>query len=77
MAKDNLAQACVRAQRWSEAETLIKGFLQPLLKDHPGAIVAMSGHIYFCVVMGCLEEAQADCLKALDELISGNQALHF
>ena len=77
MRKANLAQAHVRAQRWSEAETLIKELLQAVPKDHPDAIVALSGYIFVCVAMGRLKEAQIDCLKALDELISGNQALHF
>ena len=77
MTKANLAQAYVRAQRWSEAETLIKELLQAVPKDHPDSIVALLGYIYVCVAMGRLEEAEADCLKALgiiakDKVSSGD-----
>ncbi|KAK0515736.1 hypothetical protein JMJ35_001770 [Cladonia borealis] len=69
MTKANLAQAYVRAQRWSEAETLIKELLQAVPKDHPDFIVALLGYIYPCVAMGRLEEAEVDCLKALDIIV--------
>ncbi len=66
MTKANLAQAYVRAQRWGEAETLLKEVRQVIPQDHPDSIVAILGHIHVRIATGHLEEAEADCLKALD-----------
>ncbi len=66
MTKANLAQAYVRAKRWGEAETLLKELRQVIPKDHPDSIVAILGHIHVRIATGHLEEAEADCLKALD-----------
>ncbi len=66
MTKANLAQAYVRAQRWGEAETLLKEVRQVIPQDHPDLIVAILGHIHVRIATGHLEEAEADCLKALD-----------
>jgi len=66
MTKANLAQAYVRAKRWGEAETLLKDLLQVVPKDHPDSILAMLGYIHVRIATGHLEEAEAECLKALD-----------
>lgn len=66
MTKANLAQAYVRSERWDEAETLLEELIQMVPKDHPDSILAMLGRIHVRIAMGRLEEAKADCLKALD-----------
>jgi Tetratricopeptide repeat len=66
MTKANLTQAYVRAERWGEAETLLKELLQVVSKDHPDSIVAMLGYIYVRTATGRMEEAETDCLKVLD-----------
>ena len=74
MAKANLAQAYVRAERWSEAERLLDDLLADVPKDHPDFIVAMLGHIHVMIALGHLEEAERDCLMALDMVLK-DQAL--
>jgi tetratricopeptide (TPR) repeat protein len=66
MTKANLTQAYVRAERWGEAETLLKELLEIVPKDHPDSIVAMLGYIYVRTATGRMEEAETDCLKVLD-----------
>ena len=70
MTKGNLAQAYVRSKRWSDAETLLHQLMQAIPKDHPDSVVAMSGYIYVRIAMEHLEEAEGDCIKALDSITS-------
>ena len=74
MTKANLTQAYVRAERWGEAETLLKELLNIVSKDHPDWIVAMLGYIYVRTATGRMEEAETDCLKVLD-IIAGEKIL--
>ena len=66
MTKANLTQAYVRAERWADAEEMLKDLLQVVPKDHPDSILAMLGYIYVRIATGRFEEAEADCVRALD-----------
>ncbi|MCJ1391776.1 hypothetical protein MMC18_004641 [Xylographa bjoerkii] len=66
LAKANLTQAYVRAERWAEAETLLDDLLKVVQKDHPDSIVARLGYIYVRTVTGRMEEAKKECLQVLD-----------
>ncbi|MCJ1437788.1 hypothetical protein MMC27_007175 [Xylographa pallens] len=66
MAKANLTQAYIRAERWTEAETLLDDLLSTIPKDHPDSIVAMLGYIYIRAATGRMKEAEKECLRVLD-----------
>ncbi|MCJ1384063.1 hypothetical protein MMC17_007179 [Xylographa soralifera] len=66
MAKANLTQAYIRAERWTEAETLLDDLLDTIPKNHPDSIVAMLGYIYVRTATGRMEEAEKECLRVLD-----------
>ena len=66
MTKANLVISYVQAQRWSEAETIIKELLQIVPEDHPDYIHTLSGYIHTRTALGDLEEAERNCTKALD-----------
>ena len=74
MTKANLTQAYVRAERWGDAEVLLKDLLHIVPKDHPDYIVATLGYIYVLTATARTAEAEAHCLRVLD-VISKDKVL--
>lgn len=70
MAKTNLVLAHVRLKRWTEAEALLKELLQALPEGHPDVLAAALGYVYIILMTGRKEDAQTECVKAMD-IITG------
>ena len=66
MTRSNLARAYFLCERWADAEGLTRGLLEQVPGDHPDWVHIMSGFVFLLVRRGRLEEAEANCCRALD-----------
>lgn len=74
MTRSNLARAYVLCERWTDADSLLRGLLNVIPSGHPDRINTMSGLVHVAIRMGKLDEAEQDC-KALLDLISAKKIL--